>query len=181
MREGVAITSYVHGGGQESGRRASTENVAGIVGLGEAARLAGEEMEQEAAHTSGLRDQIIGGILGGIPDVLLTGHPTQRLPNSASLCVAGIEGEALLLDLDQEGFAVSTGSACTSGLSEPSHVLLALDLPPDIARSSIRITVGRANTVEEVERLLEVFPRIVKRLRDMSAHRPALAERVPHD
>jgi cysteine desulfurase len=181
MRDGVAITSYVHGGGQESGRRASTENVAGIVGLGEAARLAGEEMEQEAAHTSGLRDQIIGGILGGIPDVLLTGHPTQRLPNSASLCVAGIEGEALLLDLDQEGFAVSTGSACTSGLSEPSHVLLALDLPPDIARSSIRITVGRANTVEEVERLLEVFPRIVKRLRDMSAHRPALAERVPHD
>jgi cysteine desulfurase len=181
VREGVAISSYVHGGGQERGRRASTENVAGIVGLGEAARLAGEEMEQEATHTAVLRDQIVSGILDGVPDVLLTGHPTQRLPNSASFCVAGVEGEALLLDLDQEGFAVSSGSACTSGVSEPSHVLLALGLPPDIARGSIRMTVGRGNTSEEVDRLLEVFPRVVQRLRDMSAHRPTVPERVPHE
>jgi len=181
VRKGTRIHSYVHGGGQEHGRRASTENVAGIVGLGEAARLAGEGMAREAAHTTALRDQIIAGILDGVSDVLLTGHATERLPNSASFCVAGVEGEALLLDLDQEGFAVSSGSACTSGISEPSHVLLALGLPPNVARGSIRITVGRGNTVEEVERLLEVFPRIVQRLRAVSGHRPATVKGALHD
>ena len=181
IREGVAISSYIHGGGQERSRRASTENVAGIVALGEAARLAGEEMEQESAHASALRGRIIHGLLDRVPDLILTGHPTRRLPNSASFCVPGIEGEALLLDLDQEGFAVSSGSACTSGVSEPSHVLLALGLPPDIARGSIRITVGRGNTSAEVEGLLDVFPRVVHRLRAMSTHRPAPAERVAHD
>ena len=180
LRNGVTLTSYIHGGGQERGRRASTENVAGIVALGEAARLAGEEMEQEAAHAAALRGRIIQGLLEDVPDIILTGHPTRRLPNSASFCVAGVEGEALLLDLDQEGFAVSSGSACTSGVSEPSHVLLALGLPPDIARSSVRITVGRGNTGAEVDRLLEVFPRLVHRLREMSAHHPALTERVSH-
>ena len=181
IREGVAISSYIHGGGQERSRRASTENVAGIVALGEAARLAGEEMEQESAHASALRGRIIHGLLDRVPDLILTGHPTRRLPNSASFCVPGGEGEALLLDLDQEGFAVSSGSACTSGVSEPSHVLLALGLPPDIARGSIRITVGRGNTSAEVEGLLDVFPRVVHRLRAMSTHRPAPAERVAHD
>ena len=110
VRKGVTLTSYIHGGGQERGRRASTENVAGIVALGEAARLAGEEMEQEAAHAAALRGRIIQGLLEDVPDIILTGHPTRRLPNSASFCVAGVEGEALLLDLDQEGFAVSSGS-----------------------------------------------------------------------
>jgi len=180
VRKGVALTSYLHGGGQEQGRRASTENVAGIVGLGEAARLAREEMAQEAAHTTALRDGVIGGILDRVPDVILTGHPARRLPNNASFCVAGVEGEALLLDLDQEGFAVSSGSACTSGVSEPSHVLLSLGLPPDIARGSIRITVGRGNTVEEVDQLLQVLPGVAQRLRDMSPHRPAVAERGHH-
>jgi cysteine desulfurase len=171
----------MHGGGQELGRRASTENVAGIVGLGEAARLADQDMAREVAHTTALRDQIIAGILGGVSDVLLTGHSTQRLPNSASFCLAGVEGEALLLDLDQEGFAVSSGSACTSGVSEPSHVLLALGLPADIAQGSVRITVGRGNTVEEVERLLDVFPRVVQRLRAVSGHRSALVEGALRD
>jgi len=180
LRKGVDLTPYIHGGGQERGRRASTENVAGIVALGEAARLSGEEMEQEVAHATALRGRIIHGLLDRVPDLLLTGHPTRRLPNSASFCVAGVEGEALLLDLDQEGFAVSSGSACTSGVSEPSHVLLALGLPPDIARGSLRITVGRGNTGAEVDRLLEVFPRLVHRLREMSAHHPALTERVAH-
>ena len=180
LRNGVNLTSYIHGGGQERGRRASTENVAGIVALGEAARLAGEEIEQEAAHATALRGRIIHGLLDRLPDILLTGHPTRRLPNSASFCVAGVEGEALLLDLDQEGFAVSSGSACTSGVSEPSHVLLALGLPPDIARGSLRITVGRGNTGAEIDRLLEIFPRVVHRLRELSAHRPALTERVAH-
>ncbi len=180
LREGVNLTSYIHGGGQESGRRASTENVAGIVALGEAARLAGEEMEQEAAHATALRERIIHGLLGRVPHLILTGHPTRRLPNSASFCVPGLEGEAILLDLDEEGFAVSSGSACTSGVSEPSPTLLALGLPPDMARGAIRITVGRGNTGAEVDRLLAVFPRVVHRLREMSAHRPTLTEGLAH-
>ncbi len=180
LREGVNLTSYIHGGGQESGRRASTENVAGIVALGEAARLAGEEMEQEAAHATALRERIIHDLLRRVPDLILTGHPTRRLPNSASFCVPGLEGEAILLDLDEEGFAVSSGSACTSGVSEPSPTLLALGLPPDMARGAIRITVGRGNTGAEVDRLLAVFPRVVHRLREMSAHRPTLTEGLAH-
>jgi len=177
IREGVGISSYVHGGGQELGRRASTENVAGIVGLGEAARLALSHMDREAEHCALLRDRLIDGILGSGRDIMLTGHPTRRLPNSASFCIAGVEGEAVLLDLDREGFAVSSGSACSSGVSQPSHVLLALGLPPDIARGSLRVTVGRDSTIDEVDRLLEVFPRVVERLRAMSPHSPTLAER----
>jgi cysteine desulfurase len=172
IREGVKLSSYLHGGDQERGRRASTENVAGIVALGEAAHLALTEIESEAAYASSLRDQIITGILDAVPNVILTGHPTRRLPNSASFCVAGVEGQDLILDLDEEGFAVSSGSACTSGVSEPSHVLLALGLAPDIARGSLRITVGRGNTDYEVDRLLEVFPKVVHRLRAVSPHRP---------
>jgi cysteine desulfurase len=169
IRDGVEISPYVHGGAQELGRRASTENVAGIVGLGEAARLASTGMD--------LRDLLIDGILGSGPDIILTGHPARRLANNASFCIAGVEGEAVLLDLDREGFAVSSGSACSSGVSEPSHVLLALGLPPDVARGSLRITVGRNSTVDEVDRLLEIFPHVVDRLRAMSPHSPTVAER----
>jgi cysteine desulfurase len=165
IRKGVALTSYVHGGGQERGRRASTENVAGAVALGEAARLAREEMTQEAAHNAALRDRIIGGILERVPGAVLTGHQTRRLGNSASFCIPGVEGEELLLDLDQDGFAVSSGSACNSGVSEPSLVLLALGIPPEIARGSVRITVGRGNTEDEVEHFLDVLPKVVQRLR----------------
>lgn len=172
LREGVELSSYLHGGGQERGRRASTENVAGIVALGEAARLALIELEREVAHAASLRDRIITGLLDTVPDMILTGHRSQRLPNNASFCVAGVEGQDLLLELDQEGFAVSSGSACTSGASEPSHVLLALGLSPEVARGSLRITVGRGNTNYEVDRLLEVFPKVVQRLRAVSPHRP---------
>jgi len=168
VRKGVRIAPLIHGGGHERGRRSSTENVPGIVGLGEAARLAGQDMEWEIEHTSNLRDRLIEGVLETVPDAILTGHPTQRLPNNASFCVRYIEGESMLLNLDFEGIAASSGSACTSGSLEASHVLLALGLPHDLAHGSLRLSVGRGNTPTEVDRLLQVFPPIVERLRAMS-------------
>jgi len=168
IREGACVRSYMHGGGQEQGRRAGTENVAGIVGLGEAARLAREEMAWEMSHNAGLCSLLIRGVRQHVPEVTETGHPCQRLPNNASFCVAGVEGESILLNLDLEGFAVSSGSACTSGGLEPSHVLLAMGIPPEIARGSLRVSVGRDNTFEQVDRFLDVFPRVVERLRSMS-------------
>jgi cysteine desulfurase len=168
VRKGVRIAPLIHGGGHERGRRSSTENVAGIVGLGEAARLAAEDMEWEMAHSSKLRDRLIEGLLERVPDSFLTGHPTQRLPNNASFCTRYIEGESMLLNLDFEGIAVSSGSACTSGSLEASHVLLAIGLPHDVAHGSLRISVGRGNTMQEVDRFLEVFPPIVEKLRAMS-------------
>ncbi|UCC68736.1 MAG: cysteine desulfurase NifS [Armatimonadota bacterium] len=168
VRKGVRVSPLIHGGGHERGRRSSTENVPGIVGLGEAARLAAEDMEWELQHNSGLRDRLIEGLLDRVPDSMLTGHPTQRLPNNASFCIRYIEGESMLLNLDFEGIAVSSGSACTSGSLEASHVLLAIGLAHDVAHGSLRISVGRGNTVEEVDRFLEVFPPIVEKLRSMS-------------
>ena len=168
VRKGVRIAPLIHGGGHERGRRSSTENVPGIVGLGEAARLAGEEMEWEREHCSGLRDRLIEGVLKSVPESMLTGHPTRRLPNNASFCVRYIEGESMLLNLDFEGIAASSGSACTSGSLEASHVLLALGLAHDVAHGSLRLSAGRGNTTEEVDRFLEVFPPIVEKLRAMS-------------
>jgi cysteine desulfurase len=167
-RKGVKLASFVHGGGQELGRRASTENVAGIVALGEAARLARQDMAAEEAHVSALRDTVLREVQARIPNVHVTGHPSNRLPNSASFCVAGVEGEALVLDLDAEGFAVSSGSACSSGALEPSHVLLAMGIPPEIARGSLRVSFGWRNSADEVERFLAVLPGIVERLRKLS-------------
>jgi cysteine desulfurase len=168
VRKGVRIAPLIHGGGHERGRRSSTENVAGIVGLGESARLAQEEMEWESKHNSELRDRLIEGVMAKVPDSLLTGHPTQRLPNNASFCARYVEGESMLLNLDFEGICASSGSACTSGSLEASHVLLAIGLPHDVAHGSLRLSVGRWNTVEEVDRFLEVFPPIVEKLRAMS-------------
>ena len=165
VRKGVKLEPYLHGGGQELGRRASTENTPGIVGLGEAARLAGLEMKQESAHVSALRDRVISGVLANVSEVTLTGHPTRRLPNNASFAIRGTEGQALVLELDSEGFAVSSGSACSSGSYRPSHVLLALGLPPEAARGSLRVSVGRDTTPEQVERFLEVLPSVVARVR----------------
>jgi cysteine desulfurase len=167
-RKGAKLASFVHGGGQELGRRASTENVAGIVALGEAARLARQDMAAEEAHVSALRDTVLREVQARIPNVHVTGHPSNRLPNSASFCVAGVEGEALVLDLDAEGFAVSSGSACSSGALEPSHVLLAMGIPPEIARGSLRVSFGWRNSADEVERFLAVLPGIVERLRKLS-------------
>jgi cysteine desulfurase len=176
VRKGVRIAPLIHGGGHERGRRSSTENVPGIVGLGEAARLAAEELESSMEHDSHLRDRLISGVLERVPDTILTGHPDQRLPNNASFCVRYIEGESMLLNLDFEQIYASSGSACTSGSLEPSHVLLAIGLPHDVAHGSLRLSVGRSNTVEQVDRLLDVLPPIVEKLRAMSpisAARPA--------
>jgi cysteine desulfurase len=185
VRKGVRISPLIHGGGHERGRRSSTENVPGIVGLGEAARLAVRDLDWEVQHSTQLRDRLIEGVLGRVPDAILTGHPTQRLPNSASVCVRYVEGESMLLNLDFEGIAASSGSACTSGSLEASHVLLAIGLPHDLAHGSLRLTVGRGNTPAEVDHFLTVFPPIVEKLRAMSplsATRPAdLWEGTEHD
>jgi len=176
VRKGVRIAPLIHGGGHERRRRASTENVPGIVGLGEACRLAAQDLAWEVEHNAKLRDRLIKGVLARVPDSMLTGHPTQRLPNNASFCVRYIEGESMLLNLDLEQIYASSGSACTSGSLEASHVLLAIGLPHDVAHGSLRLSVGRGNTVQEVDRFLEVFPPIVERLRAMSpisAGRPA--------
>jgi len=168
VRKGVRVAPLIYGGGHERGRRSSTENVPGIVGLGEAARLAAQDLEWEMAHSVELRDALLAGVLKTVPDSMLTGHPTQRLPNNASFVVRYIEGESMLLNLDFEGFAVSSGSACTSGSLEPSHVLLAIGLSHEVSHGSIRVSVGRGNTLAEVERFIAVFPPIVAKLRAMS-------------
>lgn len=176
VRKGVRIAPIIHGGGHERGRRSSTENVPGIVGLGEACRLAAREMESETAHCTHLRNRLIAGVLARIPDSILTGHPNRRLPNNASFCIHYIEGESMLLSLDFENIFVSSASACTSGSLEASHVLLAIGIPHELAHGSIRLSVGHGNTKAEVDHFLEVFPPMVERLRAMSpisATRPA--------
>ncbi|MGQ9524744.1 MAG: cysteine desulfurase NifS [Armatimonadota bacterium] len=167
IRKGARVASLLQGGGQESKRRAGTLNVPGIVGMGAAFRIGGQRMEADNAYQCQLRDRLIEGILQ-IPDSRLNGHPTKRLPNNVNVCIEGAEGEAMLLALDEEGICVSSGSACTSGTLDPSHVLLAMGVPPEIAHGSLRITVGRSNTMEHVERLLEVLPRVVERFRSMN-------------
>lgn len=155
------------GGGHERGRRPGTLNVAGIVGLATALRLAQERRESENARLRALRDKLIAGILAQVPDVKLTGHPLERLPNNASFAVKGVRGESLLMALDLEGICVSTGSACTSGESEPSFVLTALGLPRDWALGGVRMTLGRMTTENDIATVLAVFPQIVERLRRM--------------
>jgi cysteine desulfurase len=157
-----------HGGAQERLRRAGTENVPGIVGLGRAAELAAAELKEESARLSVLRDKLIEGVKKRFSRVRLTGHPVTRLPNLASFCFEFIEGESMLLSLDMKGVAASSGSACTSGSLEPSHVLLAMGIPPEVAHGSIRLSLGRDNTEEDVDYFLEVMQPIVERLRAMS-------------
>lgn len=157
-----------HGGAQERLRRAGTENVPGIVGLGRAAELAAAELQEESARLSVLRDKLIEGVKKRFSRVRLTGHPVMRLPNLASFCFEFIEGESMLLSLDMKGVAASSGSACTSGSLEPSHVLLAMGIPPEVAHGSIRLSLGRDNTEEDVDYFLEVMEPIVERLRAMS-------------
>ncbi|QBD82481.1 cysteine desulfurase NifS [Ktedonosporobacter rubrisoli] len=164
VRQGMRILPQLQGGSQERGRRAGTENVASIVGAAAALRLAYEEMEQEAPRLIALRDRLIEGLLT-IPASRLTGHPTQRLPNNASFCFEGIEGESILLNLDLLGIAASSGSACTSGSVDPSHVLLAMGLSPEWARGSLRLTLGRENTEADIEKLISVLPGIITKLR----------------
>ncbi|MBI4505328.1 MAG: cysteine desulfurase [Chloroflexi bacterium] len=161
VRRGVRIHPLVHGGGQERGRRASTENVAGIVGLATALRLAQAERAARVARIGALRDRLVAGVLAAVPNALLTGHPTARLPHIASFILPGVESETLLLNLDFRGVAASSGSACTSGSLEPSHVLLAMGYPPELARASLRLSLGPTNTAEEVDAAVAVLREVV--------------------
>lgn len=168
IKKGTKIHSFVHGGGQERNRRAGTENVAGIVGLGRAIEIASENLEEHAQKLIKLRDKLINGVLERIPYARLNGHPEKRLPGNAHFAFEFVEGESLILNLDLLGIASSSGSACTSGSLEPSHVLLAIGLPHEVAHGSLRLTIGGQNTEEEIDYVLEVLPGVVQKLRDMS-------------
>lgn len=169
VRRGIKLIPVIHGGGQEFGLRSGTENTPGLVGFGKAAELAAEriangELEKEAL----LRDKLIDGLLERIPDTMLTGHKTRRLPYHASICVKYIEGEGMLLLMDAAGIGVSSGSACTSGSLEASHVLLAIGLQAATAHGSVRMTLSKDTTSEDIDYVLEQFPPIVEKLRAMS-------------
>ena len=168
IRKGVKIKNLIHGGQQEKGKRAGTENVIGIAALGKAIELAVSEMEDTTERLKYLRDKIINGVLKNIEYSRLNGHPEERLPGNVNISFEFIEGESMLLMLDAKGICASSGSACTSGSLDPSHVLLAIGLPHEKAHGSLRISLGYQNTEEEVDKLLEVLPPIVQRLREMS-------------
>lgn len=167
-RKGIRLPSYIMGGAQEKGRRAGTENVAGIVGLGAAIQLATEQLEENRAKMTALRDRLMTGIQARISEVKLNGHPTNRLPNNVNFSFKYIEGESILLMLDMNGIAASSGSACTSGSLDPSHVLLALGLPHEIAHGSVRLTLGDETTEEDIDYTIDVLEKTVARLRAMS-------------
>ncbi|MCK4240806.1 MAG: cysteine desulfurase NifS [Candidatus Atribacteria bacterium] len=169
FRKGTRIDSLIDGGSQEKNRRAGTENVAGIVGMGKAAELAKKRLVQgEEDKTIKLRDKLIKDIAEKVDHVHLNGHSTKRLPGNVNFCFEFIEGESMLLNLDMEGVAASSGSACTSGSLEPSHVLLAIGLPPEIAHGSLRLTLGKDNTEKEVEYVIGILPKIIEKLRALS-------------
>lgn len=168
IRKGVRCDNLIHGGGQEQKRRAGTENIAGIVGLGKAIELATADIDSHNARIAAMRDRLVKTVLETIPHTRLNGHPVQRLPGNFNISFEFIEGESILLLLDDAGICASTGSACTSGSLEPSHVLVATGLPVEISHGSLRLTLGDATTDKDVDRVLEVLPKIVSRLRDMS-------------
>jgi cysteine desulfurase len=168
IRKGTRITPHLHGGEQEKNRRASTENVPGIVGFGKAVELAQQELDEERERLSRLRDYLITGILDQIDNAQLNGHPVKRLPNNVNISFDFVEGESICLNLDLEGICASTGSACSSSSLEPSHVLLAMGFAPEQARSSLRLTSGKWTGHEDIDRVLEVLPRVISRLRSIS-------------
>lgn len=168
VRKGVRIPALILGGAQERRKRAGTENVPGIVGIGKAIELATAELEDNAAQMKVLRDRLIFGIPARIPDVKLNGHPTERLPNNVNFSIRFIEGESILLMLDLNGIAASSGSACTSGSLDPSHVLLAMGLSHEVAHGSLRLTLSEFTTPEEIDYVLDTLPPIVEKLRAMS-------------
>jgi cysteine desulfurase len=167
-RTGVRIEPQQLGGGHERNRRAGTENVAGIVGLARALAIAQRDLDANTAHLTALRDRLINGILERIPHAVLTGHPVLRLPHHASFLFDGVEGESLLLQLDMEGIAASSGSACTSGSLEASHVILALGYPRERALGSLRLSLGKGNTEADIDLVLDRLPAMVQRLRTMA-------------
>ncbi|MDR1665204.1 MAG: cysteine desulfurase NifS [Clostridiales bacterium] len=168
IKKGVRIAQFMHGGAQENNRRAGTENVAGIVGMGKAFSIAAQELPGEYARVSALRDRLISGIEATIPHAKLNGHRHDRLPGNVNFSFAFIEGESLLLLLDMQGCRASSGSACSSGSLDPSHVLMAMGIPHEKAHGSIRFTLGRHNTGADVDALLEILPPMIARLREMS-------------
>lgn len=168
IRKGVKIDSLIQGGHHEKNRRAGTENVPGIVGFGKAAELIKNELEEERKRLTELRDILHHEISSKIKNVKLNGHPTFRLPNTLNIGFAYIEGESIIMSLDLEGIAVSTGSACTSGTLEPSHVLSALNVPPESIQGSIRFSLGRINTIDDVNYVVKALPPIIERLRQLS-------------
>ena len=175
VRKGVRVDPLLHGGHQEWGRRAATENVAGIVGLGRALELRLGEMDAEAERLTALRERLYAGLLARIPHVYLNGHPSERLPGTLNVCFEYIEGEGIIMGLDLAGVAVSSGSACTSAELSPSHVLLAMGVHPAMAQGSIRFGLGRENSEADVDYVLEKLPPIIERLRAMSM----FSEQVP--
>ena len=170
IRKGVKIESLIHGGAQEKGKRASTENTPGIVGLGKAIEMAVSELAQESARLANLRDKLTKGLMEKIPHAQLNGPKdgSKRNPNNVNMSFIGVEGETLLLDLDDAGICASTGSACASGSLDPSHVLLSIGCKHEVAHGSLRLTLGAGNTEEDVEYALETIPPIIKRRREMS-------------
>ena len=168
IRKGIKIPSFIHGGAQERKRRAGTENVPGIVGMGRAIELAVSELDTEMPRLIGLRTKLINGIMDRIPYARLNGHPDKRLPGNVNIAFEFIEGESILLLLDMNDICASSGSACTSGSLDPSHVLLAIGMPHEKAHGSLRLTMGHFTTAQEVDHVLETLPPIVERLREMS-------------
>ncbi|KYH32368.1 cysteine desulfurase NifS [Neomoorella mulderi] len=168
IRKGTRINPILHGGAQERKRRPGTENMPGIVGFGRAAELAGQELDSEMERLKGLRDKLIDGIMNRIEDVQLNGDREKRVATNANFSFRYVEGESLLLSLDMKGICASSGSACTSGSLDPSHVLLAMGIPHEVAHGSVRMTLGRDNTEADIDYVLEVMPEIVARLRSMS-------------
>jgi cysteine desulfurase len=171
INKNFKIEPLIHGGGHEFGLRSGTENIPGIVGFAKAVELRKEEMMQETERLTRLRDKLIKGVLE-IENAYLNGHPTKRLPNNANFRFSYIEGEAVVLGLDSEGIAASSGSACSSRSGEPSHVLLAIGLKPEEARGSLRLSLGKYNTEEDIDYILQVLPKVVERLRAMSPLKP---------
>jgi cysteine desulfurase len=168
IRKGTPLVPFMHGGGQEKGRRSGTENVPGIVGFGKAAEIALEEMDEEVKQLSALRDWFLPSLRKRIEGIKLNGHPVKRLPNNINISVDYVEGESMLLNLDAQGVCVSTGSACSSGNLEASHVLLATGCSHEQAHGSLRFTLGKWTTKEDLDKVLETLPPIVKKLREMS-------------
>jgi len=168
IRRGVRLTPLAHGGHHEKSRRAGTENVPGIVGLAKALEIAHSDMQEEERRLKSLTETFFKKVTERIPDVFLNGHPVLRIPNTLNLSFKGVEGESIILNLDLKGIGVASGSACTSGSLEPSHVLSAMDVPGDLAQSSLRFSFGRSNSIDDVDYVVQLLPEIISKLRAMS-------------